>query len=135
MALKPNTGPVPNSEAALCLPYQYTVTVCAASIWPPLTPSNTWNGCTTAPPCSRSILSRPPAMSLTRVMYWLAISVKMSVAGHEVCIFRVVVCARETCGIAMVAAPVAPAASRNLRRVGILDVLDFSAIENPPSIL
>jgi hypothetical protein len=36
--------------------------------------------------------------------------------------FQVMVWARETCGIAMVAAPVAPAASKNLRRDEVLDV-------------
>jgi hypothetical protein len=59
LALKPNTGPVPNSEAALCLPYQYTVTVCAASSTPSLTASSTWKAPTTAPAGSRSILRRP----------------------------------------------------------------------------
>ena len=50
----------------------------------------------------------------------LAISVKMSVAGHDVCIFSVAVCARDTCGIAIAAAPVHGRAGRNLRRVVVL---------------
>ena len=51
----------------------------------------------------------------------LAISVKMSVAGHEVCMRSVAVWARETCGIATAAAPVMAAPARNLRRVVVLD--------------
>src|SRR5262245_46683733 len=41
----------------------------------------------------------------------------MSFVGHVDWYFQVTVCARDTCGIAIVAAPVAPAASKNLRRV------------------
>jgi hypothetical protein len=53
---------------------------------------------------------------LERVHHGSATSVKMSVAGHEVCIFNVTVCARDTCGIATAAAPVTAAPVRNLRR-------------------
>src|SRR5215203_963638 len=40
----------------------------------------------------------------------------MSLVGHVDWYFQVIVCARETCGMAIVAAPAVPAASRNLRR-------------------
>src|SRR6266540_3277508 len=40
----------------------------------------------------------------------------MSLLGQVDWYFQVIVCAHETCGMASVAAPVAPAASRNLRR-------------------
>src|SRR3990172_541215 len=80
-----------------------------------------------APAFKSSIFSRPPAMELTRWTYCWAISVKMSVAGHEVCILSVTVCARETCGMAMVATPATAAPPRNLRRVAAVDSL-FLAI-------
>src|SRR5215211_7654933 len=51
----------------------------------------------------------------------------MSLVGQVDWYFQVTVCACDTCGIAIVAAPVAPAASRNLRRVGLVfDVMTFA---------
>jgi hypothetical protein len=50
------------------------------------------------------------------------------VAGHDVCIFRVAVWARDTCGMATAAAPVMVAPARNLRRVVDLDVRDRSVL-------
>src|SRR5262245_11692804 len=50
----------------------------------------------------------------------------MSLVGHVDWYFHVTVCARETWGIATVAAPVAPAASMNLRRVAVWDERDLS---------
>ena len=70
-------------------------------------------------------------MSLTRVMYCWAISVKMSVAGHDVCILSVAVWARETCGMAMAAAPVNAAPARNLRR-DVVFVSDFLLMSSHP---
>ena len=49
----------------------------------------------------------------------------MSLVGQVDWYFQVTVCARETCGIAIVAAPVAPAASRNLRRVATFEFSVF----------
>jgi hypothetical protein len=56
----------------------------------------------------------------------------MSVAGHDVCILRVAVWARDTCGIAIAAAPVTPAPSRNLRRVDFEVVDRCDVIKVPP---
>ena len=50
----------------------------------------------------------------------------MSLVGQVDWYFQVMVCARETCGIATAAAPVAPAVSMNLRRVVDLDVVALS---------
>ena len=49
LASQPLIGPEPKSEATLLLPYQYTATVCAASITPLLVASITSNGFTTEP--------------------------------------------------------------------------------------
>ena len=79
----------------------------------------TLNGFTTAPAIRYSILSRPPAILLTRSTYCIAMSLKMSVAPQAPCILSVTVWAREMLGAA--SAAVAPAAVtaaplRNLRR-------------------
>src|SRR5688572_32609878 len=62
---------------------------------------------------------RPPAISLTRVTYSCAISLKMSLAPHAPCILSTTVdWATEIIGAESAAAPAAPAAPvRNLRRV------------------
>src|SRR5438094_1038819 len=49
----------------------------------------------------------------------------MSLVGQVDWYFQVTVCARETCGMATAAAPVAPAVSRNLRRVADFALLDL----------
>src|SRR5688572_19204686 len=63
---------------------------------------------------------RPPAISLTRVTYSCAISLKMSLAPHAPCIFSTTGdWATEIIGAETAAAPAAAAAPvRNLRRVG-----------------
>jgi hypothetical protein len=61
----------------------------------------------------------PPDCFSTRSTYCRAMSWKISDAPHELCIFSVFACARDTCGMATVAAaaPVTVAApARNLRR-------------------
>src|SRR5665647_248993 len=50
----------------------------------------------------------------------------MSVAPKPLCTFRVTVCARETCGMAMVATPATAAPPRNLRRVDVEDSLSLA---------
>src|SRR5438105_8357892 len=49
----------------------------------------------------------------------------MSLVGQVDWYFQVTVCARETCGMAIAAAPVAPAVRTNLRRVVDLEVADL----------
>src|SRR5688572_20415337 len=65
---------------------------------------------------------RPPAISLTRVTYSCAISLKMSLAPHAPCILSTIGdWATEIIGAESAAAPAAPAAPvRNLRRVTAL---------------
>src|ERR671913_809286 len=86
---------------------------------PSLTASCTLNGFTTAPPTRYSICRRPPAISLTRSTYSIAMSLKMSVGLQAPCIFKATVWAREMLGAASAAvapAAVAAAPQRNLRR-------------------
>src|SRR5262245_2402898 len=57
----------------------------------------------------------------------------MSLVGQVDWYFQVTVWARETCGMATAAAPVAPAARMNLRRDVVLDVRDLSMLIDAPS--
>ena len=141
VALPPNTGPVPNREAALFFPYQYTDTEWAASSTPSLTASMTWNALTTAPAGRRSIFRRPPDMRSTRSTYSRAKSIQMSDAGQEVCILMTRGAGLAiTAGAAMAPAAAAKPVFRNLRRpvpaaAGSVDTSAsclFSLINFPP---
>ena len=63
---------------------------------------------------------RPPAISLTRLTYSSAISLKMSLAPQAPCILSTMGdCATEIIGAVSAAAP-ATLAPRNLRRAGLV---------------
>ncbi|MNC90258.1 hypothetical protein D3C83_63350 [compost metagenome] len=73
--------------------------------------------------------SLPPAISLTRLTYSWAISLKMSFAPHDPCILNTTGdWATEIMGKPVMAAPVVAAAApvRNLRRDGSFVSADFS---------
>ena len=82
----------------------------------------TSNGLTTEPATRKSMRSRPPAISLTRVTYCSAISLKMSLAPQAPCILSTIGdCATEIIGAVSAAAPATPAAAepRKRRRAGL----------------
>ncbi len=99
--------------------------------------SCTWKAPTTAPAGKRSILRRLLDISWTRSTNCAAISWKMSEAGQDDCIFRVIGACARTAGAARVvpaaAAPPTAEVLRNLRREIAFLVMSTSQFAVPAS--